>query len=161
MGGDAMQQLPPRPENPEKDTTRAVVSQALCRAVDTQHLQIRQKVAEQKQQQNELTDTLNALNKEVAQLEDLEALLASNEQTLKEAMHSAEQTLIKARTRSVPDADDILVAPTIVARQLYRIVAEEQALDDCRRLLEQGLDKNRLSAALWAKACHATMEVLC
>lgn len=102
-------------------------------------------------QQTALTSTLNAVNTEISQLNDLEKLLSSNEAILHQAMRDADKVLEDAKRREVPKIDEVLVAPTLVAGQLYEAVAEQRAIEDCRGLLGRALDKGRIGGAVWAK----------
>lgn len=78
-------------------------------------------------------------------------MLSSNEKILHQAMRDADKVLEDAKRRKVPDVDEVLVAPTIVAGQLYQIVAEEKATEESRGVLAKALDKGRISGAVWAK----------
>ena len=57
----------------------------------------------------------------------------------------------EAKHREVPAAEDVLVAPTVVAGQLYELVAEVRSIEDCRAVLARALDKGRLGGDIWAK----------
>lgn len=102
-------------------------------------------------QQAALTQTLNAINREISQLDDLEALLSSNENILHQAMRDADKVLEDAKRRTVPSVDEVLVAPTVVAGQLYQSVAEEKAIEESRGVLGKALDKGRIGGGVWAK----------
>ena len=66
-------------------------------------------------------------------------------------MRDADKVLEDAKRRKVPKVDDVLVAPTVVAGQLYQTVAEERAIEDCRAVLGKALDKGRIGGGVWAK----------
>ena len=87
----------------------------------------------------------------MSQLNDLESLLSSNENILHQAMRDADKVLEDAKRRTVPNVDEVLVAPTVVAGQLYQSVAEERAIEDSRGVLGKALDKGRIGAGVWAK----------
>lgn len=87
----------------------------------------------------------------MSQLNDLEALLSSNEAILHKAMRDADKVLEEAKRREVPNVDDVLVAPTLVAGQLYQLVAEESAIEESRGALGKALDKGRIGGGVWAK----------
>ena len=80
-------------------------------------------------------------------------MLSSNEAILHQAMRDADKTLEDAKRRKVPNVDDVLVAPTVVAGQLYQAVAGEKAIEDCRGVLGKALDKGRIGGGVWAKVC--------
>ena len=92
----------------------------------------------------------------MTQLNELETLLSSNEAILHQAMRDADKVLDDAKRRKVPNIDEVLVAPTIVAGQLYATVAEERAIEDSRAVLGKALDKGRIGGGLWAKVCWPT-----
>lgn len=66
-------------------------------------------------------------------------------------MHDADRVLEDAKRRKVPDVDDVLVAPTVVAGQLYGAVAEQRAIEDCRAVLGKALDRGRVGSGVWAR----------
>lgn len=66
-------------------------------------------------------------------------------------MRDADKVLEDAKRRAVPNVDEVLVAPTVVAEQLYQSVAEEKAIEDSRAVLGKALDKGRIGGGVWAK----------
>ncbi len=104
-----------------------------------------------KAQQAALITTLNNINTEISQLDELEKVLSSNEKILKQAMRDADAVLEDAKNRQIPDVDEVLTAPTLVARQIYEAVAEERAIEDCRTVLMKALDRGRIGSGVWAK----------
>ena len=108
-------------------------------------------IAPLRAQQAALTSTLNNVNTELSQLNELEKLLTSNEAILHQAMRDADKVLEDAKKRKVPNVDEVLFAPTVVARQLYEAVADERAVEDCRTMLAKALDKGRIGGGVWAK----------
>ena len=98
-----------------------------------------------------MNDTLNGVNQEIAQLNDLQALLDSNEKILRQAMLDADKVLEDAKRRDVPAVEEVLVAPTVVAGQLYESVVEERVLEECRTVVGKALDKGRIGGDVWAK----------
>lgn len=102
-------------------------------------------------QQAALNETLTKINHEMSQLNDLQTLLDSNEKILRQAMIDADKVLDDAKRRDVPAVEDVLVAPTVVARQLYETVIEERVLEECRTVMGKALDKGRIGGDVWAK----------
>lgn len=102
-------------------------------------------------QQAALNETLNSINHEISQLNNLRACLDSNEKILRQAMLDADKVLDDAKRRDVPAVEEVLVAPTIVARQLYENVVEERVLEECRTVIGRALDKGRIGGDVWAK----------
>ncbi len=66
-------------------------------------------------------------------------------------MRDADKVLEDAKRRTVPNVDEVLVAPTVVAGQLYQSVAEEKAIEESRGVLGKALDKGRIGSGVWAK----------
>ncbi|OCK82584.1 UEV-domain-containing protein [Lepidopterella palustris CBS 459.81] len=142
---------PPIPPNPEKDALLTALSSTLV-------AQIRQTVADNNNaiaplqaQQFALREAQARLQAEVDQLQQLDAALASNEQILRDAMVEADRVMEEARTREVPDVDEVLVAPTVVGGQLYSLCAEERACAEALFVLGRALDKGRIGADVFIK----------
>ncbi|MCJ1427082.1 hypothetical protein MMC29_004985 [Sticta canariensis] len=95
--------------------------------------------------------TLAAINREVTQLNNLQTLLSSNEAILHKAMRDADNVMEDAKHRKVPGVDEVLVAPTVVAGQLYELVADERSLEECRAVVGKALDRGRIGGDVWAK----------
>ena len=66
-------------------------------------------------------------------------------------MAAADAVLADAKTRSVPDIDAVLVAPTRVEGQLYEVVCEERAIRETRAFLGRCVDKGRVGGEVWAR----------
>ena len=144
---------PPIPPNPHKDALLSALSQTLTQQINSIYASNLSALPPLRAQQTALTATLNAINAEMTQLNELETLLSSNEAILHQAMRDADKVLDDAKRRKVPNIDEVLVAPTIVAGQLYANVAEERAIEDSRAVLGKALDKGRIGGGLWAKVC--------
>ena len=142
---------PPIPPNPQKDAVLSALAQTLGEQVQSTYNSNMSAIAPLQSQHAALNDTLNNVNAEIAQLDELEKSLSSNEAILHEAMRDADQVLKDAKTRKVPDVDEVLIAPTVVARQIYEAVADERAIEDCRTVLAKALDKGRVGGGVWAK----------
>jgi len=142
---------PPIPPNPQKDALLTALSQTLTEQVRFTHESNLSALPPLRAQQAALTSTLNAINAEMSRLNDLESMLCSNEGILHKAMQDADKVLEDAKRRKVPNVDEVLVAPTVVAEQLYRLVAEERAIEDSRGVLGKALDKGRIGGGVWAR----------
>lgn len=68
-------------------------------------------------------------------------------------MRDADKVLDDAKRRKIPNVDEVLVAPTVVAGQLYASVAEEMAIEESRAVLGKAFDKGRIGGGVWAKVC--------
>jgi ESCRT-I complex subunit TSG101 len=66
-------------------------------------------------------------------------------------MAEADRVMEEARTRKVPDVDDVLVTPTVVGGQLYTLCAEERAINEALFVLGKALDRGRIGADVFVK----------
>ncbi|KAL8852176.1 MAG: hypothetical protein Q9221_002886 [Calogaya cf. arnoldii] len=142
---------PPIPPNPQKDALLQALSHTLTQQIQSTHGSNMSAIPPLRAQQAALHDTLNSVNQEIAQLNDLQALLDSNEKILRQAMLDADKVLEDAKRRDVPAVEEVLVAPTVVAGQLYENVVEERVLEECRSVVGKALDKGRIGGDVWAK----------
>ncbi len=142
---------PPIPPNPQKDALLAALSQTLTQRVKSAHDTNMSALPPLRAQQSALHSSLTAMNREIAQLNDLQSLLTSDESILHQAMRDADKVMEDAKHRKVPNVDDVLVAPTVVARQLYELVADETSLEECRAVVGRALDRGRIGGDVWAK----------
>ncbi|KAI4095025.1 MAG: hypothetical protein LQ344_001872 [Seirophora lacunosa] len=142
---------PPIPPNPQKDSLLQALSQTLTQQIQSTHASNMSAIPPLRAQQAALNDTLNNINREVSQLNDLQGVLESNEKILHQAMMDADKVLDDAKRRDVPAVEEVLVAPTVVARQLYENVIEERVLEECRTVMGKALDKGRIGGDIWAK----------
>ena len=152
---------PPIPPNPQKDALLSAISRTITKQIQSTHASNASAISPLLAQQAALTSTLDAVSLETSQLNDLEALLSSNEAILHQAMRDADKVLEDAKKRKVPHVDDVLVAPTVVAGQLYQAVAEERAIEDCRGALGKALDRGKIGGVVWAKVrrFHTTQSL--
>lgn len=142
---------PPIPPNPQKDALLQALSQTLTQQVQSTHASNMSAIPPLRAQQAALNDTMNRIDHEVSQLNALQALLDSNENILRQAMHDADKVLDDAKRREVPAVEEVLVAPTVVAGQLYENVIEARVLEECRIVVAKALDKGRIGGDTWAK----------
>ena len=68
-------------------------------------------------------------------------------------MMDVDRVMGEARMRKEPDVDDVLVAPTVVGGQLYRLAAEEKGIADTLFVLGRALDKGRVGVDVFVKVC--------
>lgn len=146
---------PPIPPNPEKD--------ALLRQLAKTLYQHRQKTREQNDscmaglqaQRTAMTIAYDRLNAERTSLSQASTLLASNTQILHDALRRADGVIEGSRQHPAPDIDELLVAPTVVANQLYALVAEERAMADVTFVLGRAVERGRISPAVFAKTTRS------
>ncbi|KAL8717945.1 MAG: hypothetical protein Q9225_004864 [Loekoesia sp. 1 TL-2023] len=142
---------PPIPPNPQKDALLQALSQTLTQHIQLTHASNMSAIPPLRAQQAALNETLTNINHEITQLNDLQALLDSNEKILRQAMLDADKVLDDAKRRDVPAVEEVLVTPTVVAGQLYESVIEERVLEECRTVVGKALDKGRIGGDIWAK----------
>ncbi|KAL9004037.1 MAG: hypothetical protein Q9188_003125 [Gyalolechia gomerana] len=142
---------PPIPPNPQKDALLQALSQTLTQQIQSTHASNMSAIPPLRAQQAALNDTMNNINHEISQLNNLQTLLDSNENILRRAMQDADKVLDDAKRREVPAVEEVLVAPTVVAGQLYESVIEERVLEECRTVVSKALDKGRIGGDIWAK----------
>ncbi|KAL8745139.1 MAG: hypothetical protein Q9190_002697 [Brigantiaea leucoxantha] len=142
---------PPVPPNPQKDALLQLLSQTLTQQVQITHNSNMSAIPPLQKQQRALSTTLSKIDQEMSQLNSLNALLDSNEKILHQAMRDADNVLEDAKKRDVPAVEDVLVAPTVVAKQLYDVVIEEKVLEESRGIVGKALDRGRIGADVWAK----------
>jgi ESCRT-I complex subunit TSG101 len=102
-----------------------------------------------------LTNAMSTVQSEISALQQLSANLASNQKILQSSIASADRVIADAHSRKakgdLPDVDDILVAPTVVGKQLYELVAEERGIGDAIWALQRALENGRISVGTWTK----------
>ncbi|KAG9204357.1 hypothetical protein G6514_001431 [Epicoccum nigrum] len=151
QGHQAALPVPPVPPNPQKDALLTAVSQALVSQTRQVVASNQAAVTPLRAQQHALQTAYSRLQAELGELQQLDAVLASNEHILKGAMVEADRAMDDARRRQAPDVDDVLVAPTVVGQQLYTLAAEERGIADALFVLGRALDKGRITADVFVK----------
>jgi ESCRT-I complex subunit TSG101 len=158
QGNQAALPVPPVPPNPQKDALLTAVSQALVSQTQQVVASNQAAVAPLRAQQHALQTAYSRLQAELGELQQLDAVLASNEHILKGAMVEADRAMDDARRRQAPDVDDVLVAPTVVGQQLYTLAAEERGIADALFVLGRALDKGRITADVFVKVCSDALR---
>ncbi|KAK0386664.1 hypothetical protein NLU13_6499 [Sarocladium strictum] len=142
---------PPIPPNPEKDALLAQLAHVLY--------SMRQQVRQQNQssmdglaaQRNAMAAVIPTIQSEMGQLNQLSNMLTSNANILHDALRKADGVIEGSKNHPCPDIDELLVAPTVVANQLYNLVAEERALGDAIFMLGRAMERGRISPVVFAK----------
>ncbi|PTB73645.1 UEV-domain-containing protein [Trichoderma longibrachiatum ATCC 18648] len=142
---------PPIPPNPEKDALLRQLAQTLASIRQRSRQQNESSMAGLEAQQSAMLSAMSALQAEMGQLTQLSNVIASNTNILHDALRKADAVIEGSRNYVVPDIDELLVAPTVVANQLYRVVAEERALGDAIFMLGRAVERGRISPAAFAK----------
>lgn len=166
---------PPIPPNPEKD--------ALLRQLASTLFSLRQQARQQNEsslaglhaQRNAMLAALQNLQNDLAALNPVYSMVASNSAILQSSIQNADAVIADyatapsaaevaagadptttITTRKPPPAiDELLVAPTLVANQLYDVVAEERALGDAIFVLGRAVERGRITPAVFAKTTRS------
>ena len=93
----------------------------------------------------------STLQSELSSLSQLSSLLSSNGQILQSSLQKADSVIESSATHSAPGIDELLVAPTVVANQLYDLIAEERALGDAIFVLGRAVERGRVAPVTFAK----------
>jgi hypothetical protein len=84
-------------------------------------------------------------NKTCLLLENLDATLSSNESILRRSIQDCNHVISEAKSKKQPPIDEVLVAPTLVAQQLWTLTAEEAACREAMYVLQKAVDRGRIS----------------
>ncbi|KAL7792593.1 UEV domain-containing protein [Trichoderma ceciliae] len=142
---------PPIPPNPEKDVLLRQLAQTLASIRQRSRQQNESSIAGLEAQQSAMLSAMSAVQAEMGQLTQLSNIITSNTNILHDALRKADAVIEGSRSHIVPDIDELLVAPTVVSNQLYRVVAEERALGDAIFMLGRAVERGRISPAAFAK----------
>ncbi|CAG8266805.1 unnamed protein product [Penicillium salamii] len=141
---------PPIPPNPEKDTLLRAVSHSLAETLQLKAAQSDTASQSLASQSRSLHSALATLQGEISTLNSLHATLHSNTAVLQQSIQRADATIADAPP-DLPPIDDVLVAPTIVGKQLYDLVAEEQGIQQALYALQAALVKGVIGVETWSK----------
>lgn len=146
---------PPIPPNPEKDHLLHQLAQTLFAMRQRSRQQNDSSLAGLQSQRTAMRAALGAIHQESASLSQLSALLTSNGTILRDALRRADAVVDGSRSHPAPDVDELLVAPTVVANQLYALVAEERAIGDAIFVLGRAVERGRVSPQVFAKTTRS------
>jgi ESCRT-I complex subunit TSG101 len=138
---------PPIPPNPEREHLLTAISTSLVQQAQQKVHQNVSAVAPLQAQQSALRAAHARLEAEIAQLERLDATLSSNENILHRSIQDCTTTTSEAKSKKQPPIDEVLVAPTLVAQQLWTLTAEEAACREAMYVLQKAVDRGRISGS--------------
>ncbi|CZR53033.1 related to component of actin cortical patches LAS17 [Phialocephala subalpina] len=138
---------PPVPPNPEKDMLLHNLGRAICSQRQHTLTQTTSSLPGLDAQHKAMLNTLSNMQAEIQALESLNTLLNSNTNILHTALHDADSVIESSQHRTAPSVDELLVAPTVVANQLYDLVCEERSLGDALFVLGRAVEKGRITPA--------------
>ena len=143
------------PPNPEKQHILQSLQSALLSNLQSQISQSTSAVAPLQSQYSALQAAQQNLQQELNQLQTLQSQLQQNISSLTSTISSADRTIGSARNESspskIPNIDELIIAPTVVARQLYDNVAEQRGYEAAIYALTEGFVRGRIGGELWAR----------
>ncbi|RAL09085.1 putative endosomal sorting complex protein TSG101 [Aspergillus homomorphus CBS 101889] len=163
---------PPIPPNPEKDALLQAVSKTLSETLQTNIGQSESAAHSLLSQSHSLHAAIATLQGEISSLNALNATLQSNTSILQQTLHRADGVIVDAQTRisslsgapssstadataaasgGLPPIDEVLVAPTVVGKQLYDLVAEERGIQQAIYALQAALVKGVIGVETWSR----------
>ena len=158
---------PPIPPNPEKDAVLHSLSRAITQTLQSNVARANSAISPLHAQSNALNAAMATLQSEASSLNNLQTTLQSNISILQHSLHQADTVIAGAKARlddlssssnpsnkpptGLPPIDDVLVAPTVVGKQLYDLVADERGIQRALYALQVGLVTGRVRMDAWAK----------
>lgn len=175
------QVAPPIPPNPEKDALLRALSKTLTQTLQSAISQTNSGLQPLHSQSQALQAAIATLQSEISTLNSFHSTLQSNTSILQQSLQRADSVIADAKSRistttpshtsstepsssskaaavterqeatGLPAIDDVLVAPTVVGKQLYDLVADERGIQRAIYALQTGLVKGRVSVETWAR----------
>ncbi|KAF4156428.1 hypothetical protein CNMCM6936_005964 [Aspergillus lentulus] len=162
---------PPIPPNPEKDALLHAVSKSLAETVQTNVSQSESAAQSLLSQSQSLQAAIATLQGEISSLNSLNSTLQSNTSILQQSLHRADGVIAAAQARissstaqahasssgsdaapsALPPIDEVLVAPTVVGKQLYDLVSEERGIQQAIYALQAALVKGIIGVDTWSR----------
>lgn len=154
---------PPVPPNPEKDALLHTLSRTLTENLQGNVSQSKSAVNSLQSQSQALSSAMVTLQGELTTLNNFKATIQSNINVLQQSLHRADAVIADAKARAdqtgsgattasgLPAIDDVLVAPTVVGKQLYDLVADERGIQQTIYALQAALVKGVIGADTWSR----------
>ncbi|KAL3466145.1 UEV domain-containing protein [Aspergillus heterothallicus] len=163
---------PPIPPNPEKDALLQAVSKAVTETLHANIAHSESAAQSLSSQSHSLHTAIATLQSEISSLNSLNSTLESNSSVLQQSLHRADAVIADAQSRGssnttqpssstdpagaagtsgLPPIDDVLVAPTVVGKQLYDLVAEERGIQQAIYALQAALVKGVIGVETWSR----------
>ncbi|KAL6247591.1 Suppressor protein stp22 of temperature-sensitive alpha-factor receptor and arginine permease [Rhinocladiella similis] len=146
---------PPIPVNPEKEALLTHLSHTLTQSLHSQIAQSTSALPALQSQNAALQSTVSTLSAELTNLQTLHSTLSSNLSLLSTSLSKSDGVISSARQRAsqndIPAVDDMLVPPTVVARQLYDAACEERGIEDAILALQEGFVRGRVGPDVWSR----------
>lgn len=143
------------PPNPEKQHILQSLQTTLLSNLHNQISQTTSAVTPLNAQYFALQEAQYTLQQELTQLQALQSQLQQNITSLNTTITSADRTIGNARNDSspskIPSIDELIVPPTVVARQLYDAVAEQRGYAAAIYVLTEGFVRGRVGYDIWIR----------
>ncbi|KAF2153835.1 UEV-domain-containing protein [Myriangium duriaei CBS 260.36] len=137
---------PPIPPNPEKEHLLRLVSEAMTSQVRSKVQQAQSAMAPLTAQSHALLEAQSRLQAEIHQLQSLDTILTTNENILHQSIRDCQTVIEGSRKMPEPNIDEVLVAPTVAAQQLWNLCAEEVAIKEAMYCLQRAVGAGRVSS---------------
>lgn len=146
---------PAIPPNPEKQHVLQTLSSTLLITLQNQITQSSAALGPLQSQHAALQAAERTLQSELAQLKTLQRQLSQNVSSLDSTIKAADRTISSSQSSSsadkIPSVDEMIIPPTVVARQLYDAVAEQRGYEAAIYALTEGFVRGRIGSDLWAR----------
>lgn len=137
---------PPIPPNPEKEHLLRLVSETLTSQATAKVQQAQSAMAPLTAQHHALLEAQSRLQAEMHQLQSLDTVLTTNENILHTSIRDCQSVIEASRKMPEPNIDEVLVAPTVAAQQLWNLCAEEVAIKEAMYCLQRAVGAGRVSS---------------
>ncbi|KAJ9632278.1 Suppressor protein stp22 of temperature-sensitive alpha-factor receptor and arginine permease [Taxawa tesnikishii (nom. ined.)] len=151
---------PPIPPNPQKEHLLSALSSTLVSQAHAQLQQNASALAPLRAQHAALQAAHSRLNAELSQLQSLSAALETNERILHRSLHDCDAVIESSKRTPAPDIDEVLVAPTVVAQQLWNLQAEEAGLREALWCLQRAVGAGRVSGEVFVRLTRSLAREL-
>ncbi|EMC99236.1 hypothetical protein BAUCODRAFT_65568 [Baudoinia panamericana UAMH 10762] len=146
---------PPIPPNPEKEHLLHAISTSLVQQAQAKVNQNLSALAPLQAQHAALRSAYQNLQNEIRTMEALSQTLNINEQILRRNITDCDRTIATAKTKPQPNIDEVLVAPTVVAQQLWNACADVAAAKEAMYVLQKAVDQGRISGQDFVRQMRA------
>lgn len=146
---------PAIPPNPEKQHILQSLQTTLLTNLQSQVGQSSSALTPLQSQHTALQIAYQTLQQELNQLQVLQSQLQQNVESLTSTISAADRTVTSAKSEAsdskIPSIDDLVIPPTVVARQLYDSVAEQRGYEAAIFALTEGFVRGRIGGEMWAR----------
>ncbi|RKF58873.1 putative escrt-i component [Erysiphe neolycopersici] len=142
---------PPIPSNPEKDLLLQKIGHELYYRRQKIREEIDSTIPGLQAQRDDMLASLAKMETEIYALNSLDNLITTNTSILHTSLKQADTVILSSQHRRLPSVDELLVAPNVVANQLYDLVSEERSLGDALFVLARAVEKGRISPVVFVK----------